>query len=267
MLQEVFDLFRSREPIPFVILAFLAIGWMVILERVVILQLVYRVNFKKFNQTLRKMLAAGDLDRARAYCIATSKTGLPLIALKAIETYESDNFRVRAVVSEEALDFMPRIRRRIAQLPALATVAVLLGALAAVNGVWQAFQMADVLEMGLKNFAFTRGLSNALTPLSLSIVSSILLMFPYGLLDSMAARLEGEIEHSLTIILNLLAPELQPVFGQPMAPVTSSVGAISVDSAPMQSAHEAAPVANKGPYEEVSSGERAEPVPDEEEII
>lgn len=267
MVQEIFDLFRAREPIPFIIFAMVCVGWIVIVERIILLQLTYRVNFEKFNHTLRKMLAAGDMERARSFCQATGKVGLPMIALKAIETYEADNFRVRMVVSEETLSFMPRIRRRISQLPSLATACILLGALAAVDGVWHSFRMADVLELGLKNFAFTRGLSHSLTPLALSLLASVTLMLPYGLLDAIASRLEGEIEHSLTMILNLLAPEMQPVFGQPamqVAGVSPAIAGADASSAPVA---EASPTPSKGAYEDVSNNERSEPVPDEEEII
>ncbi|MEN9808858.1 MAG: hypothetical protein RLZZ488_425 [Pseudomonadota bacterium] len=264
MIQEMFELFRARQPVPYIILAIFAVGWVIVFERFIVLQLTYRLNFGKFNSTLRRMLSAGDLDRARQYCAASGNTGLPLIAAKAIEAYETENFRVRMVVSEETLAFMPRIRRRISQLPNLAAVAVLLGALAAVNGVWQSFQMVDGLELGLKSFAFSRGLSQALTPIALGLGASVFLMIPYGVLDAMASRLEGEIEHSLTVILNLLAPEMQPVFAQPVAAAQAVVGEGPQASA---AAGEDSADGAKGGYQDVASAERSDPVPDEEEII
>lgn len=264
MIQEMFELFRARQPVPYIILAIFAVGWVIVFERFIVLQLTYRLNFGKFNATLRRMLSAGDLDRARQYCAASGNTGLPLIAAKAIEAYETENFRVRMVVSEETLAFMPRIRRRISQLPNLAAVAVLLGALAAVNGVWQSFQMVDGLELGLKSFAFSRGLSQALTPIALGLGASVFLMIPYGVLDAMASRLEGEVEHSLTVILNLLAPEMQPVFAQPVAAAQAAAGdAPQAASGVSDDSDEAV----KGGYQDVASAERSDPVPDEEEII
>jgi biopolymer transport protein ExbB/TolQ len=263
MIQEMFELFRSREPVPYIILAIFAVGWVIVFERFITLQLTYRVNFIKFNSTIKRMLSAGDLDRARQYCAASGNTGLPLITAKAIEAYENENFRVRMVVSEETLAFMPRIRRRISQLPNLAAVAVLLGALAAVNGVWQSFQMVDGLELGLKSFAFSRGLSQALTPIALGLAASVFLMIPYGILDAMANRLEGEIEHSLTVVLNLLAPEMQPVFAQPVGVSQAVAGEMQSGTAMQDDDGQV----NKGGYQDVASAERSDPVPDEEEII
>jgi hypothetical protein len=157
----------------------------------------------------------------------------------------------------------------------------LLGAFAAVHGVWQSFQIADGLELGLKSFAFTKGLSGALTPLALALLASVLLMLPYGLLDAIATRLEGEIEHSLTIALNILAPEMQPVFAS--APAAhgggggggmSAAAAVAVGAGAGAAASRGADtsdhepgVASRGGYEEAESNDRIESVPDEEEII
>ncbi len=266
MMQEILDLFRAREPIPFVILAILCLGWVIILERFFLLQFVYRVNFQKFNWNVRKMLAAGDVERARTYCTATSKTGLPLIAAKAIDAYQTDTLKVRMTVAEETMAFMPRIRRRISQIPNLATVAVLLGALAAVHGIWNSFRMSEVLDQGIKSVAFTSALANALTPLALSIGASILLMLPYGILDAIAARLEGDVEHSLTMILNVLAPETQtvvaaqPAVGAPaMVAETTSRPASSDSAAPVRE-----PAVEKEEENVVAGTEK---FPDEEEII
>lgn len=265
MLHGLIDLFRAGDPVPFVILAFIAIAWVIILEKFIVLQFVYHINFPKFTQTLRKMLAAGDMDRAKSFCKSTSKTGLPHIALRAVDTYESDNFRVRMVITEETLSFLPRIRRRISQLPALATCAILLGALAAVHGIWQSFTTADQLEMGIKTLAFTKGLGGALIPLAFSLFAAVFIMLPYGILDAVAGRLEADFEHGIAVILNLLAPE------GPM--VQSHSSAASSDPFPL-SHHDSEPAPLSETHSHVAKvehndlhNERSEPLLDEEEII
>lgn len=260
MLHELLGLFKDQEPVPFIMLALACVGIVIILERVVLLQIVYRVNFNKFNQNLRKMLAAGDLERARTFCVATSKVGVPHIAVKAIDAFQTDSFKVRMVVTEEFLSFLPRLRRRLSQLPSLATVTVFLGALAAVHGIWAAFRASNVLDFTVKHAALTAGLSGAFTPLVFSLIVCVALLLPYGLLDAAAGKLESDVEHSLTMILNILAPETSTVITQ------QSFGG---GEAPMQAASDAPPAAtteSKGNYEEVITGENA-PVLDEEEII
>ncbi|MBX9702585.1 MAG: hypothetical protein K2X39_00390, partial [Silvanigrellaceae bacterium] len=164
MLNEVLNLYREYAVIPFIILAVIIVGYTIIIEKLILLQLVYRINFVKFNDQIKKMLSANDLDRAKNLCLATSKTGIPRIAAKAIDTYETDPMKVRTLLSEETLRFFPRIRRRISQLPNLAAGCVLLGAVAAIDGAWFSFQMVEGLELGIKSFAFSKGLGDALIP-------------------------------------------------------------------------------------------------------
>ena len=210
MLQEVIALFRQRDAVMFVIMAFLCVGWVVVFERLIMLQLVYRLNFVTFIKTIKKMLLAGDFERARKYCVASSKTGLPYISLKAIETYEADAFRVRGVLQEESLLFFPKIRRRLSQLPGLATGVVLLGSLAAVNGIWHSFHLAEAMDYSIKSAVFSQGLSQALTPLSFSLLAALLLLVPYNLLESIATRLENDVEHGLVVVTHLLVPDTAP---------------------------------------------------------
>jgi len=275
MLEEIFKLYRNQETIPFIILALFFVGWIIIIERIIVLQFIYRIDFNKFNLSLRKMLAAGDFERARSLCLASGKSGLALIATKTIDTYMSDAFKVRMTITEETMDFMPRIRRRITQIPNLATAGILLGALGTVHGIWTSFQIADTLELGVKSFAFTKELSHSLTPLYVSLIVAVSLMLPYGFLDAIASRLEGEIEHSLTIIINILAPETHAIVSaQPVMSTTitnssniSNNNNTSNNSNTNEHIETNNQTEDKHGVDDDVIAERSEQIPDEEEII
>ncbi|APJ04916.1 MotA/TolQ/ExbB proton channel family protein [Silvanigrella aquatica] len=271
MLNDIFIMYRNGEVIPFIILAIVSVGYIIIFEKFILLQFVYRINFEKFNSTIKKMLAANDMERARNFTKATSRTSVPMLTLKAIDAYENDPMRVRSVVSEESLRFFPRVRRRINQLPNLAAACVLLGAIATVQGIWRSFRMVEGLELGIKSFAFTTGLSHALLPLAIALVAAVLLMLPFGILDAIAWRLEAEMEHSLCVILNILSPEMQPMF------TGGSGGSSQSDSADGHSGGGGGGsgldddgmdrVESKGRRNDVSDTGGLQEVPDEEEII
>jgi hypothetical protein len=96
-----------------------------------------------------------------------------------------------------------------------------------------------------------------------------LLMLPFSLLEAIAARLEGEIEHGLTMILNVLAPEMQPVFashGKSGGSHTSTIEQSHSASAGTELKTESS-AQGKGHHEEPAVNERLDAVPDEEEII
>ena len=266
MLNDIFLMFRNGEIIPFVILAFVSVGYIIIFEKFILLQFVYRIKFEKFNSTIKKMLAANDMERARSFTKATSKTAVPMLTLKAIDAYENDPMRVRSTVSEESLRFFPRIRRRINQLPNLAAACVLLGAIAAVQGIWTSFRMVEGLELGVKSFAFSTGLSHALLPLAISLVSAVLLMLPFGILDAIAWRLESEMEHSLCVVLNILSPEMQPMFTGG-ASSSSNQEESSDNYSGGNAANENVDRAESKGRKDDSSDPGLQEVPDEEEII
>ncbi len=211
MISDIFELFQNGEPIPYVIFAMVCVGFIIIFEKFFLLQIIYRINFEKFNSQIKKMLLANDLERARNLCRSISKTGIPMLAIKVIDAYESEPFSVRATVSEQGLRFFPRIRRRLAHLPNFSVACVILGALEAVHGVWHSFGMVNGLESSLKTYVFSKSLTSALLPMSLSLAAALILMFPYGILDAIASRLELEMEQSIAVILNVLSPEKIPL--------------------------------------------------------
>lgn len=271
MLHDIFNLYRDGEIIPYIILAFLSVGYIIIFEKFIILQFVYKINFEKFNTHIKKMLLANDMDRARSFSRATSKTGIPLLAVRAIDSYENDPMRVRATISEEGLRFFPRLRRRMTQLPNLAAASVILGAIAAVAGIWSSFQMVDGLELGIKSFAFAKGLTLALLPLAISLVCAVLLMLPFGILDAMAWRLESEMEHSLCMVLNILAPDIQPIVASSAQPKSedldnSNLGSLGSNQTIMENEVKTPSQPAKASHEDNSETTLAN-VPDEEEII
>ena len=210
MLHEIYEILKYQYNIPYIILAVTLVGMVIILERFMALQIIYRIDFPKFNKAMKKFLDSGDYNHAKSYCYSTSKTGLPMIAVRAIEQREDHPDKIKGHMSEAALDFIPRIRKRLNQLPNFAAVCIMLGALGTIEGMWVSFQSAEILEFGVKSLAFSRGVSESLIPLIFSLICAVILIIPYGILDSIAYRLEGEIEHSLCVINNILAPE--PVY-------------------------------------------------------
>ena len=84
MINDIFLLYKDGEIIPYIILAIVSVGYIIIFEKFILLQLVYRINFEKFNTQIKKMLAANDMDRARNFSKATSKTSVPMLTVKAI---------------------------------------------------------------------------------------------------------------------------------------------------------------------------------------
>jgi biopolymer transport protein ExbB/TolQ len=248
--------------ITILVLGFLA--FVVLLERMIMLQAVYHIDFAKFLANLRKMIVAEDLDRAITLCKNTSGTSLPRIAMRALEAAETDPTRVRGTIEEETIDFLPAIERRLGVLPAFTLLIMLVGILGTVDALWSAFQSIDVLDTAKKQATLAQGIAAALNPTALGLVFGMVLLAGFYLVKGMAINLVERVHHGVAVLTNLLVPQeamaYMPVAAEGAAPV--AVEKAAEEFAPAAGKEETQ-ASSEDSFDDVS----VEDIKDEEEII
>ena len=254
---------------PYILLMFIAafIGLSVAIERLVMLQFVYNLDFQKFLISLRKIVLAEDLDRALNLCKNASHTSLPMISHKALEAAEVDPTRIRGVIEEEAIAFLPLIEKRLAVLPVMTLFIMLFGILGTIDSLWAAFHSVDVLDTAKKQATIAQGIAGSLNPTALGLSFGIVLLAFYHLLRGAAVGLIDRLHHGLTVLTNLLAPAematIVPVDGGSQQPAPAP--------APEVTAPVAAPVEavldDGGAAEDEFDDVAVDDIKDEEEII
>jgi biopolymer transport protein ExbB len=189
------------------LMMFLAwIGLMIMIERFIMLMFVYRIDFKKFLLSFRKMVQAEDIDRALNLCKKTSNTALPFITMRALEAAESDPSSVRGVIEEETIDFLPRVESRLHVLPVASTIVLLIGILGTIDRLWAAFHSIDILDTAEKQASLSSGIAGSLSHTALGLLICILLLAGHQLLKSAAVKLTERIHYGVAVLTNLLAP-------------------------------------------------------------
>ncbi len=192
-------------------------GTMVFFERLIMYQLVFHIDFSKFLSNLKKMVAAEDLERAMAFCRSVSKTSLPKISLKALEVLETDPSKVRGVIEEETIDFLPYIDKRLSLLPGCTLIIMLLGLLGTIDALWAAFHSVDVLDTAKKQATLAQGIASSLNPTAVGLLFGMLFLSGHYLLKGVANMLGEKIHYGVTVLINLLAPPeamaMMPVMG------------------------------------------------------
>jgi biopolymer transport protein ExbB len=197
------------------VLTMFAIGFLaalVFFERFVMVQFVYNINFDRFLLNIRRAIAAEDLDRAVSLCKNAGRNSLPLIALKALEAAESDPTTVRGAIEEETIHFLPRLEARLTVLPALATLAMLVGVLGTLDGIWSTFHSIDVLDSAKKQATVAKGLAGSLNPMAMGILISALTIFAQQILKGYAVRVVEKIHLGVSVLNNLLVPSESTAF-------------------------------------------------------
>jgi len=258
------------------VLTMFAIGFVaavVFFERLVMVQFVYNINFDRFLLNIRRAIAAEDLDRAVSLCKNAGRTSLPLIALKALEAAEADPTTVRGAIEEETIHFLPRLEARLTFLPALATLAMLIGVLGTLDGIWSTFHSIDVLDSAKKQATVAKGLAGSLNPMAMGILISALAIFAQQILKGFAIRVIERIHLGVSVLNNLLVPSESTAF-VPIAAAgmagASGGAAVAASAAGAAAGHDG----GKGPETGAGATANATPVvtasediKDEEEII
>jgi biopolymer transport protein ExbB len=240
------------------------IAAVIMFERLIVLQFSFNINFGKFLTNFRKAVGAEDLERAMSLCKSTSKSSLPKIALRALETAETDPSKVRGTIEEETIEFLPRVESRLGILPALATLILLVGILGTIDGVWAAFHSVDVLDTAKKQATLAKGVAASLNPTAMGLLMCMMILFAHQILRGMALRLVERIQHGVAVVSNLLVP-----------PETAMYVAAGPAEAPAPSENMAAAPAAAAPSEPKAQGAAddsfddasVEDIKDEEEII
>lgn len=209
------------------------IGLTLVFERFIMLSFVYSIDFSKFLTNFRKMISSEDYERAMNLCRSASKTSLPKIALKALEASENDPSTVRGTIEEDTIEFIPRLESRLAIMPALATLIMLLGILGTIDGLWWAFHSIDILDTAKKQSSLANGIAGSLNPTSAALIASMLILASHQILKGIALRVLDQIQHGVTVLNNLLVPEEVATY------VTTAMAA-----APVEASDDAMPVMN-----------------------
>ncbi len=237
------------------------IGTVIIFERLIMLQVVYSLDFKKFLNNLRRSVQAEDIERAVSICKNASYTSLPAISLKALEAKERDPASVRGAIEEESIDFLPKIEARIGILPALSTLILLVGILGTIDGLWAAFDSVEILDTAEKQVRLSNGIASSLNPTTMGLLMSMIFLTGHQVLRGLALRLTERVHYGVSVLMNLLAP----------AEVASFVPAVAVaapaGAAPAPARAEAAADTKIEVEDDSFDDSSVEDIKDEEEII
>lgn len=236
----------------------------VIIERFIMLTLVFNINFGKFLSNLKKMISSEDFERAMNLCRSASRTSLPKISLAALEAAENDPTTVRGTIEEETIAFLPRIEARISLLPNMATLIMLIGILSTIDALWSSFHAVDILDTAKKQTIIARSIASSLNPTALGLIGCMIILFFHQILRGSALRIAEQIHQGVTVLSNLLIPSEITYIAQGAA--KSADDSLHADTHTAENG--AAGAAEEGVQgEDAFDDASVEDIKDEEEII
>ncbi|MCA9631905.1 MAG: MotA/TolQ/ExbB proton channel family protein [Myxococcales bacterium] len=165
----------------------------------------YRVNSKEFFAQIKKLVTAGNIDRAIKLCEASDYPILQLV--KAGLTHSNkDEAEIDAALSEKLSELKPQAEKRVGALWSLANIATLIGLLGTVSGLIATFNAiaAPGLTQADKQRLLSNGIAEAMYNTALGLGIAVFCMITHIILHTRAKAIQHDLESIMERTFNLL---------------------------------------------------------------
>jgi biopolymer transport protein ExbB len=188
-----------------------AIVLTIVVERFTFQMTRYRVNSKEFFAQIRKLVTAGNIDRAIKLCEASDYPILQLVKAGLTHANKGPD-EIDAALSEKLSELKPQAEKRIGALWSLANIATLIGLLGTVSGLIATF--AAIASPGLsqsdKQRMLSNGIAEAMYNTALGLGIAVFCMITHIILHTRAKAIQHDLEATMERTFNLLTIQQRP---------------------------------------------------------
>ena len=202
-MEEIWEAMMEGAPFSFVNIAVLAVVLAIIAERFVFILTKYRVNSEEFMAQIRKLVQAGNIDRAIKLCEAAPLPLLQVVKAGLTQANRGEE-AVIASMEERMSELMPELEKRVAALWTLANIATLVGLLGTISGLIRAFKAVAYAEPAERSTMLSAGISEAMWNTALGLGIAVICMFFHLIIHGMVKRIKQDMERSVMKLENLL---------------------------------------------------------------
>jgi len=176
----------------------------IIVDRIWVLYFKASVDKDAFMRTLKKLVYAGELDKAISYVAGQKRTPLTLVIKSGLIAVPKGEEDVQAALDEGTLREAPVIERRTGYLAMIGNVATLLGLLGTIVGLIKSFGAVSAANPADKATILSQGISEAMNCTAFGLSVAIPSLIAYSVLQGRTQRLMDDINESAVGLLNLI---------------------------------------------------------------
>jgi biopolymer transport protein ExbB/TolQ len=203
-MEKVWEFMVDGAPFSFINAGVLAFVLAIIVERFVFILTKYRVNSREFMAQIRKLVQAGNIDRAIKLCEAAPLPLLQVVKAGLTQVNRGEE-AVIASMEERMSEVLPDLDKRIGALWSLANIATLIGLLGTISGLIRAFAAVAFADPADRQTLLSRGISEAMYNTALGLGIAVLCMIAHLILHSMAKKQKQDMERATMKLENLIA--------------------------------------------------------------
>lgn len=174
------------------------------------------VNARAFLEQIRKLVIAGNIDKAQRLCSATDAP-VAHVARAGLARLPRGEAAVATAIEEALTDATPELKKRIGVLWSLANIATLIGLLGTINGLIGGFAAIGKEAADQRSAVLATRISEAMNNTWLGLAIAASCMIGHVFLQAASKNKQQELESFALKLENLLTDVVNGVFGEPKA--------------------------------------------------
>ena len=208
---QLVDAFKHNPTFMVLNLCTSAVVLTIVVERFIFQLTRYRVNSKEFFAQVKKLVSAGNIDRAIKLCEASDYPILQLVKSGLTHSNKSSE-EIDAALSEKLSELKPEAEKRVGALWSLANIATLIGLLGTVSGLISTFAAiaAPGLSQADKQRMLSNGIAEAMYNTALGLGIAVFCMITHIILHTRAKTIQHDLESTMERTFNLLTLQQRP---------------------------------------------------------
>ncbi len=171
----------------------------------------YRVNSREFFAQIKKLVAAGNIDRAIKLCDASDYPILQLVKSGLTHANKGAD-EIDAALSEKLSELKPQVEKRVAALWSLANISTLVGLIGTVSGLITTFSSIAVpgLSQADKQRMLSNGIAEAMYNTAFGLGIAVVCMIAHVLIHTRSKNIQHDLESTTERVFNLLTISNKP---------------------------------------------------------
>jgi len=196
--------FEAGGPGMYPIAVTLIFALTIIVDRIWVLYFRASIDKDAFMRGLKKLVYAGELDKAISYVAGQKKTPLTQVIKAGLIAVPKGEEEVQAALDEATLREAPVIERRTGYLAMIGNVATLLGLLGTIVGLIKSFGAVSAANPADKATILSQGISEAMNCTAFGLGVAIPALVAYSVLQGRTQSMMDDINESAVGLLNLI---------------------------------------------------------------
>jgi biopolymer transport protein ExbB/TolQ len=209
--QGLMEAFRTNPTFLSINLGVSAIVVGMIAERALFQITKYRVNSKEFFAQIRKLVLAGNIDRAIKLCDAGDYPTLQLVKAGLTHANKGPD-EIDAAMSEKIGELKPAVEKRVGSLWSLANIATLVGLLGTVYGLIHTFGAVSnaSLSPAQRQSVLASGIAEAMYNTAFGLGIAVTCMIAHLVLHQRSKNIQHDLDATQERVFNLLTIQTRP---------------------------------------------------------